>query len=155
MKNSNFRGGAALVEFAFVMPVLLLTTFMVIEFSRSLLIQHTADTAAYEGARSAMVPGATASDAIAAANQLLGAAQIDGGVITVSPEVIEEDTAIISVEVRIPLARNSWIIPEWIITSDLTSEVTLFCERSPVVKLTGIPALKVKKQQQKGPKPSL
>ncbi len=64
------RRGAAIVEFSLVMPIILLFFTTMIELSRVLMLQHTADTAAYEAARSAMVPGGKAQDAHNAANSL-------------------------------------------------------------------------------------
>ena len=62
------RKGAVLVEFAFVLPVILFSFAAMFEISRVLLLQHTADTDAYKGARIAMLPGATAADATDATN---------------------------------------------------------------------------------------
>ena len=56
--SKSSRSGAVLVEFALVLPVIMFTFACMVEISRVMLLQHTADTAAYEGARSAMVPGA-------------------------------------------------------------------------------------------------
>ncbi len=54
------------VEFAICFPLLLLFFFAAFEFCRANMIRQTADNAAYEGARRAIVPGATAEDARAA-----------------------------------------------------------------------------------------
>ena len=54
------RAGATAVEFAIVAPIFFLIMLASFEFSRLNVIRHTADNAAYEAARHAMVPGATA-----------------------------------------------------------------------------------------------
>lgn len=127
-----------------MMPIIMLFFTGMAEIARVLMLQHTADTAAYEGARFAMVPGATAEEGVTAAKQLLGAADIKDAIVSISPAQITETTPLISVEVKIPLTANSWV-PNFNYTKmDVVSEVTLFCERPPMVRLTGIPELKAK-----------
>lgn len=142
------RHGAVMVEFALILPVILFSFACMIEISRVLLLQHTADTAAYEGARDAMVPGATASNGINAANELLTAAGLKATSVTVTPTVIEETTPLITVLVEIPVNQNFWISPTLFKNHIVRSEVTLFCERPFVVKLTGVPELKAKARSQ-------
>ena len=117
---------------------------VVIEISRMLLLQQTADTAAYEGARHAMVPGATTAEGLAEAKRLLSQARISSPQITIEPEIITEDTPSISVHVSIPMAENSWFFTNFGEQYNVTSEVTLICERVPMVQLTGIPKIKAK-----------
>ncbi len=143
--NNSPRCGAALIEFAFVAPILFGFFYAMIELSRVLLLQHSVDTAAYEGARHAMVPGATTVEAIDAANQLLTAANLKNATITVEPSLIVESTSMITVRVELPMASNSWITPFWFRKSTVVSEVSLITERPPLVQLTGIPKLKAKK----------
>jgi Flp pilus assembly protein TadG len=144
------RSGAVLVEFALVLPVIMFTFACMVEISRVMLLQHTADTAAYEGARSAMVPGATAANAVATATELLTAAGLSTTQVTVTPKVIDEATPLVTVLVEVPVAANYWISPMLFQESVVKSEVTLFSERPPVVQLTGVPAIKKKATQTKG-----
>lgn len=143
-RGLNRRRGATLVEFGFVLPVITLLFFGVLEVGRTLLLQHSADTAAYEGTRAAIVPGATAEDAIQAAGELLEAARISEYTIEVDPEEIEEGTAVVSVEVSVPIEQNSWVVPTFFSGTSVKSIVTLFSERPPVVKLSGIDDAKKK-----------
>jgi hypothetical protein len=137
----RIRQGAALVEFAIVFPLVLLIFAGMIEISRVLLLQHSADTAAYEGARSAMVPGASADDATQAATDLLQAAGLKSSTITVTPSVVTETTPLITVRVEIPISPNAWISPTWFKEAKVVSETTLFCERPSMIQLTGVPQL--------------
>ena len=153
--STNQRRGAALVEFAFILPVIFTVFLGLVEISRLLLLRHSADTAAYEGARSGMVPGATSSQAAEAAQELLLAAGLKTSKVTVTPDTITEGTSLITVRVDVPVAPNSWIPPSRFTNTTVSSEVTLFCERTPLVRLTGIPALKAKKAQTKPSKTAL
>jgi Flp pilus assembly protein TadG len=150
----NVRG-AALIEFAFALPVVLLMFFGMIEISRVLFLQHSVDTAAYEGARSAMVPGATSNDAKVAADALLKAAGLKSATITVTPDIITETTPLLTVRVEVPVGANSWGMPQWFKDKNIASEVTLVCERPPMVQLTGVPNLKSKGANLKGKQPTL
>lgn len=143
------RTGAVLVEFAMVLPVIMFTFACMVEISRVMLLQHTADTAAYEGARSAMVPGATSVNAVDTATELLNAAGLRTTKVTVTPQVIDETTPLISVVVEVPVESNYWISPMLFQNMIVKSEVTLFSERPPVVQLTGVPAMKTKGTQAK------
>ena len=148
-RTNATRTGAVLVEFAMVLPIVVVLFSGLIEISRVLLLQHTADTAAYEGARAAMVPGATADEAKLEATRLLEANGLHSTKVTVTPETLEEASPLITVLVEIPVGPNSWIAPIRFFNMNISSEVTLFCERPPIVRLTGVPALKAKKTKGK------
>ncbi|MCA9135183.1 MAG: pilus assembly protein [Planctomycetales bacterium] len=142
------RHGTTLVEFAFVFPIIILFFLFTFEIGRVLMLQHTADTAAYEAARSAMVPGATANDAITIATELVQSADLKQVNVEVIPADITEDTGLITVRVDVPIAGNSWVTPQiFFPNATVSSEVTLMCERSPLIRLTALPALKAKKTQ--------
>ncbi|MEL6108973.1 MAG: TadE/TadG family type IV pilus assembly protein [Planctomycetota bacterium] len=139
------RKGATLVEFAVVLPIIFVLFFSIVSVSRVLLLQHTADTAAYEAARAAMVPGATSTEAILEAQNLLDAADINSASIVVDPSSITQETAFVTVTVEIPVEQNSWVLPDQFSSHVLTSNVTLLTERSPIVRITEMPKIKLKK----------
>lgn len=143
------RKASAVVELAVVLPVVFTICFSLIEISRLLLLQHTADAAAYEGARQGMVPGATAGEAITAAKVLLDADGLKSTMVTVEPETLDESTAIITVAVQIPVAENSWLRFFCLGETTISSEMSLYCERPPVALLTGINEMKFKVKKSK------
>lgn len=136
------RKGATLVEFSVTLPLLFMVFAGILEIGRMLLLQQTADTAAYEGARHAMVPGATAEEAIAEAQKLLTQARLTGATVTIDPATIQEQTGAISVHIDIPLAKNCWFFKNWSSKYNVSSDVTLISERVPMIQLTGLPQLK-------------
>ena len=145
-KFSNVkRRGAALVEFALVLPIIAVFMVSTVSISQILMMQHTADTAAYEAARAAMVPGAHVNDAVVEAQELLDVAGLTDTEITVTPSVITEETGSVTVLVEVPLEQNSWILPDQFATHLVSSEVTLLTERSPIVRQTELPKVKAKK----------
>lgn len=135
------RRGAVVVEFAVILPVLLLVFLSFLEVSRVLLLQHSIDTAAYEGARNAMVPGASADEAIIAAEKLCEIARLRGYHVEVQPPVLDESTSFITVKVTLPVNQNITAGSLYFKAKQLESSVTLMCERPPMVQLTGLPVL--------------
>jgi Flp pilus assembly protein TadG len=107
------RNGAAMVEFAIVAPIFFLLIVSSLEFGRLNVIRHTADQAAYEAARAAMVPGATAKEAKQAAKGMLAIAGTRGAKITVDPPALGPDDTQITVTIDIPLSKNGWITPRF------------------------------------------
>ena len=89
------RRGAALVEFALTASLLVLIVFTAVEFMRVNTIVNTSENAAYEGARTGIVPGATAADAIAAAQSILNAIGTRNAVVSVEPATIATAQAIV------------------------------------------------------------
>ena len=58
----RFRSGNAVLDMALVMPILIGLTFGAVEYGFALYIKHSLQAAAREGARVAVVSGATATD---------------------------------------------------------------------------------------------
>jgi len=73
----RFRSGNAVLDMALVMPILIGLTFGAVEYGFALYIKHSLQAAAREGARVAVVSGATATDVQTAvdASMLAGFAQ--------------------------------------------------------------------------------
>ncbi len=128
-RRARGRRGATLVEFAFVAPVFFLILLASIEFSRLNMMRHTAAHAAYEGARTALVPGATADEAIAATNRLLGIVGTRSATVTVDPAVLTDETTEVTVDVEIPFDRNALLVPRFTRNRSLTASSTLRTER--------------------------
>ena len=72
----HLRRGAALVELAIVMPILLMIVFGIIEFGQMTYVRQTLISAATQGARRAILPGATHAIVLSVTEQAL----TDGGV---------------------------------------------------------------------------
>ena len=94
------------------------------------MIRHTADNAAYEAARHAMVPGATTAEAIAKADSIMRIVGTRGAQITVSPGIITPEVDQITVTVDVPLDQNGWITPNFTSSRAIHAFSTLRTERS-------------------------
>jgi Flp pilus assembly protein TadG len=124
------RRGAAAVEFAVTAPVFFLFLLAAFEFGWLNVMRHTADNAAYEAARAAMVPGASAADATNKANGLLNIVGARGAKVVVTPAVITPTTSAVTVAIDIPMNRNGLIVPRFTKKTVLHSESTLRTERA-------------------------
>lgn len=102
------RRGTTTVEFALVCPLLFTFMFACLEFGRAHQVKNAVVHAAYEGCRRAIVPGATAAQAVAAAKSVLDAGLISGATFTVNPSNITNTTTTVSMTVAVPLAPNMW-----------------------------------------------
>jgi Flp pilus assembly protein TadG len=124
------RKGAVAVEFAITAPIFFLFLLAAFEFGWLNVMRHTADNAAYEAARAAMVPGASAADATAKANAILNVVGARGAKVSVTPSVITNSTTDVTVAVDIPMSSNGLITPRFTGNTTLHSVSTLKTERS-------------------------
>ncbi|MBA3482794.1 MAG: pilus assembly protein [Pirellulales bacterium] len=124
------RTGAAAVEFAIVAPIFFIFVLGSLEFGRLNVIRHTADQAAYEAARHAMVPGATAAEARTKANRMLRFVGARGARVDVQPAVLGPDVDEITVTVDVPMNQNGWVTPRFTRNSTIHAVSRLKTERA-------------------------
>lgn len=123
------RRGAVMVEFAICAPVFILVVLAMFEFSWLNVVRHTADNAAYEAARVAMVPGATAAEAIAEAERIMSVVGARGTQVTVDPPNLGPDSTEVTVSVVIPVDDNALVTPKFTGGRRIESSSTLRTER--------------------------
>lgn len=104
------RRGASAVEFAFCAPILFVIVMAIIEFSRIYQLQQTSRQAAYEAARAAISPGATAANAQAQGVNLLRAIGVSNGTVTINPSTISPTTMSVTATVTVDPLSNSWFL---------------------------------------------
>jgi Flp pilus assembly protein TadG len=119
------RNGAAAVEFALTAPILIMFLFAGLEFSRYNMIQQTANNAAFESTRQCILPGAAASDGQTAAQAILSAVGITGGVVTINPLTITNATISVTTTVAVPTTGNLWVTPIYTGTGTIKGTCTL------------------------------
>jgi len=90
--------------------------------------RHFAQNAAYEGARTGMLPGATSSRVQAAALEILRVSGVQDGTITVTPSVLTPDDTDVTVDVSIPVDSNSFLAPMFLGGGSLQATCTLSTE---------------------------
>jgi Flp pilus assembly protein TadG len=87
--NETDERGAAVVEFAIVLPLLVLLVFGIVQFSIAYNRQQGLHAAAREGARVAALPQTTSSEVVdrvkSALSGVLNSSAIDSATITITP----------------------------------------------------------------------
>ena len=114
-----------MVELSITAPILFLVVFTSVEFARVNMIRHTADNAAYEAARSAIVPGATAQKAENLAHNIMDVVGARSVSVNITPAVILEDTEEVMVEVTVPIDDNGYLVPKFFAGGQIVSTSTL------------------------------
>jgi Flp pilus assembly protein TadG len=124
-RRTRRRRGAAAVEFALCVPVLLTVLFAIIEYSRVLQIQHAVRQAAFEGARAGVALDAAASDATTSASNITSALGIQGATVTVSPNPLSYSSQTVTVTVSAVPANNGWFVKFFTSGMSISSTISL------------------------------
>ncbi len=124
-RRSGTRQGAVAVEMAITLPILFLILFASVEFGHMNVIRHTVDNAAYEAARRAILPGATAASVRTVAEQIMEAVGATGVDVQVTPASLDRRVDEVTVRVSVPFDSNGWITPVLASGSDITGQSTL------------------------------
>jgi Flp pilus assembly protein TadG len=128
-RRRRTRSGVTVVEFAIVAPIFFLFLMAAFEFGWLNVLRHTADNAAYEAARTAMVPGATAAEAVAKANSILNIIKARNAQVTVTPSVITNSTDHVTVTIDVPMSKNALVVPRFTKATTIHCSATLRTER--------------------------
>jgi len=124
----NNRRGAAAVEFAIIAPVFFLLVFGMIEFGRMIMVQQIITNASREGARIAVLDGATTSGVTTQVTNYLDGAGVRGANVTVDPDPPTDAGwgEPVTVEVTIPFSNVSWLpVPMFVGDMDLSSTASM------------------------------
>jgi len=108
------RSGAVTVEVALCLPVLFLLLFGCLEMASANMLKHATESAAYEGARVGILPGATQAGVEQAVDHILNTIGAKGSAVEILPrtEIQDaEEVEVIEVVVTVPYAPNAWISP--------------------------------------------
>lgn len=128
-RHQRNRTGAAAVEFAVAITVLIMVVFACIEFSRLAMLKHSVEYASYLGARKGMIIGAVQSNIVGATEDYLNDLGVSGANVQVTPGNIKDDTSLVEVRVTLPISGNSWISPVYFADS-LEGVTRLYTERA-------------------------
>lgn len=123
--RKSLRGGAAAVEMAVVLPVLVSLIFGSIEFGRAMMVSNLLTSAAREGCRTGVLPNANNTEVIAAVNNQLSGGGLNTAAATitirVNNNVANVSTAVtgdrISVTVSMPYSAVTWLPTTFFIPS--------------------------------------
>lgn len=107
----RYRHGAAAVEFAVVAPVFFLMVLAMIEYGRMVMVQQIIATGAREGARSAVLEGATAGSVATSVGAYCTNGGVKNVVVTVTPDPPSNAASgdPVTVKVSVPFSQVSWL----------------------------------------------
>jgi Flp pilus assembly protein TadG len=110
-RQRRSRRGAAVVELAFTAPILFLLCFGMIDVGRAVMVQNLITNAARDGARTAVLDGATAGAIESQVQEYLAGSTIADAVVTVSPNPLTLANLgdPVSVTVQVPFDSVSWL----------------------------------------------
>jgi len=128
--RSGGRSGSVTVEAAIVLPVLFAFMFAAVDCARLNMLRNSAQNAAYEGARNAITPGATAADATSAARKVLDGVGMKNCTIAVTPTTILSTSTTVTVTITVPLKNNSWMAASAKTTKNMVRSCTMSIERT-------------------------
>lgn len=122
------RRGVAVVEFAVVAPLFFLLILGLIEFGRMVMVQQVITNASREGARRAIIQGATTDDVVAVVQNYLVGGGVRSATVAVSPDPIDSagygDP--VTVTVTVPFREVSWLpTPMFLGTVQLRAVTTM------------------------------
>lgn len=134
-KDPQSRRGAAAVEFAIAISILLMLVFASIEFVRLNMMKHSVDHASYLACRKGIIVGAQIADVQGVAEDHLALFGMTGATVTVTPNPIVDDTGVVEVSIDVPMAGNSWISPVYF-NGTMTGRTKLLADRA-AAKMVG------------------
>jgi Flp pilus assembly protein TadG len=104
--------GVAAAELAVCLPIVVLLVIATLEACSAVFLKQSLTVATYEGVRTAIVPGATASSVEAACNQVLKDRRVNGAKVKVTPSNIAAliPGDYVDVTITAPCASNS-VVP--------------------------------------------
>jgi Flp pilus assembly protein TadG len=128
------RRAAAVVEFAVVAPVFFLLVFGMIEYGRMVMVQQVLTNASREGARRAVLDGATTPEVQATVENYLTSAAINGATVTVNPNPPSNAGAgePVTVTVSILFGQVSWLPTPMFLGEDATMRASTVMRRESV-----------------------
>jgi hypothetical protein len=96
------------------------------EFSRVNVVRNTIENAAYEGARTGMIAGATNAECVAATQTYLDVIDVNTSAINVTPAVLDDSAKDLTVTVSVTMdGSNGYIFPTFFLGKTLSSTITL------------------------------
>lgn len=127
-KSLARRKGALTVEFALTAPVVFTLFFGCVELSRMNMIRNTSNNAAFEAARTVIVPGAQSSQAVSAAQTLMQAIGVQNAAVDITPSAITSQTTSVTVSISTPLTSNLYVSPLFLKGKTINSTCTMALE---------------------------
>jgi Flp pilus assembly protein TadG len=122
--------GVAAAELAVCLPVVVLLVIATLEACSAVFLKQSLTVAAYEGVRTAIVPGATTTSVTTSCNQILKDRRINGAKVTISPSNISvlKPGDYVDVTVTAPCSSNSVVPVNFYRGKNMTAKASMMIE---------------------------
>lgn len=129
-RQRRVRSGAAAVEAAFCIPVVILLMFGTLEVCSGIFLNESLKIVAYEGARVGVRRGATFEMVQARCEEILSARNVTGGEISIAPSDFDTLSALepISVTVEAPYSGNGGFVSRLLVGRSASGSVSMMRE---------------------------
>lgn len=129
-KKRSRRKAGAIVELAFVLPMLFTLLFGTIEACAMLHLQQTLEIAAYESARISLIPTSKPSLVKETADRFFKNRKVSGGSITISPSNFDTSPigTNITIQVTAPASGNLPLPPMFFFGKSLSASCSMMKE---------------------------
>ncbi|RMF38560.1 MAG: pilus assembly protein [Planctomycetota bacterium] len=124
-RNKPFRKGAATVELAVTLPLLVTLAFGTIEATNAIYLKQSLVIAAYEGARVAILPNTDETKVKAASQRILTARRVKNATITVSPSNYQNKPYGTPIQVTVSAKLSSNLISPALVLQDRTTSASV------------------------------
>lgn len=117
-KSQPRRRGAALVEFAVLAPLFFTLLIGILEFGRAIMVAQLMTNASREGARRAIIEGATQTEVESLVSNYLSNTSVSGASVSVTPSDLSSAGFGDNVTVNVTVAYEdvSWVPSPWFLS---------------------------------------
>lgn len=126
-KKSGNRKGAAVVEFAVCLPVMIILVLGAIECTTMIFVNQALNVVAYEGIRSAARRDGATAEVFQRCNEVIEERNLQGAQVSLNPaniDVLERGTPI-TITVTAPAQQNAVLALQFF-SGDITAEAVMF-----------------------------
>lgn len=129
-RTHHSRRGVETLEFAMVLPLIMMLGLGIVEFSRAMTVQQILTNAAREGAREAVLPDSSVAEVrdLIAANVRTGRIDPNAVEVTLNPASLSgvKSGVTITVNLQVPYGDVSWVpMPKYLANAVLSSECAM------------------------------
>lgn len=125
-KTKSERRGAVTVETALCLPIMFMLFFFSVDLIRYNLLSNVISQATYEGARTALVRGATVAEVEAAISETVSAFDSDLNYdLTVTPTPLDPNAPEVVITVSCDMTAEGWVLSKYMAGQTLQQTMVL------------------------------
>lgn len=120
------RRGAVALECALVLPIFILCVFGIVEIGRAIMVHQIITNSAREGARRAVIPGATDNQVYQTIDDYMSDAGLSGHTRQISPSLASANSKdMLTVTLSVPYSQVHWGLMNWLGNAEMKATVVM------------------------------